>query len=50
MSSLLFEVGAADAPTYVFVSLLLLVVALIACALPARRAVGLQPAVVLRNE
>jgi hypothetical protein len=50
LSSLLFEVGAADAPTYVFVSLLLLVVALIACALPARRAVGLQPAVVLRNE
>ena len=50
MSSLLFGVGAADAPTYLLVSLLLLTVALIACALPARRAVGLQPAVVLRNE
>ena len=50
MSSLLFGVGAADVPTYLLVSLLLLTVALIACALPARRAVGLQPAVVLRNE
>jgi putative ABC transport system permease protein len=50
MSSLLFEVGAADMPTYILVAALLLVVALIACALPARRAVGLQPAVVLRNE
>jgi putative ABC transport system permease protein len=50
MSSLLFEVGAADAPTYVLVSAILLIVALIACAVPARRAVALQPAVVLRND
>jgi putative ABC transport system permease protein len=50
MSSLLFGVGATDAMTYALVSLLLLAVALFACALPARRAVGLQPAVVLRNE
>lgn len=50
MSSLLFGVGAADAFTFVGVSALLLTVALVACLVPAARAVGLQPAAVLRNE
>jgi putative ABC transport system permease protein len=50
MSSLLFGVGAADASTYALVSALLLTVALLACAVPALRAVRLQPAVVLRQE
>ena len=50
MSSLLFGVGAADAFTFVAVGLLLLAVAFAACCVPARRAVGMQPAVVLRNE
>jgi putative ABC transport system permease protein len=50
MSTLLFGVGTADVPTYGLVSALLLAVALIACAIPARRAVGLQPGVVLRND
>ncbi len=50
MSGLLFGVGAADAMTFVTVSALLLTIALIACAVPATRAIRLQPAVVLRNE
>ncbi len=50
LSSLLFGVSAADAPTFVAVSLFLLAVALVACFVPAVRAAGLQPAAVLRNE
>jgi putative ABC transport system permease protein len=50
MSSLLFGVGAADAATFVAVAGLLLAVALAACALPARRAIGMQPAMVLRDD
>jgi putative ABC transport system permease protein len=50
MSSLLFGVGAANAFTFVAVSILMLAVALVACLVPAGRAIGVQPAVVLRNE
>jgi putative ABC transport system permease protein len=50
MSSLLFGVGAADVPTFAAVAALLTVVAFAACALPAHRAVGVQPASVLRDE
>ncbi len=50
MSSLLFRLSAADAPTFVTVSGGLVIVAAIACFVPARRAVGIQPATVLRNE
>jgi len=50
MSSLLFGIGAADASTFVAVTVLLLAVALIACGVPARGAIGVQPAVVLRSE
>jgi putative ABC transport system permease protein len=50
ISSLLFGVGAADAFTFTAVTLLMLTVASLACFIPARRAVGMQPAVVLRNE
>lgn len=49
-SSLLFGIGAADAFTFVVVTILLMAVALAACFVPARRAIGLPPAVVLRNE
>jgi putative ABC transport system permease protein len=50
MSSVLFGVGVADALTYGGVTMLMLVVALVACFVPARRATGLQPAAILRNE
>jgi putative ABC transport system permease protein len=50
MSSLLFGVGPADISTFVAASALLLVVALVACLVPARRGVSTQPAAVLRNE
>ena len=50
MSSLLFGVGAADAFTFVAVALVLLATALMACVVPATRAVGVPPAAVLRNE
>jgi putative ABC transport system permease protein len=50
MSSLLFGVAPADALTFAVVTTLLLTVALVACFVPARRATGVQPAVVLRNE
>jgi putative ABC transport system permease protein len=50
MASLLFQVGAADPMTFVAVTTLLIVVALLACAVPAWRAMRLPPAAVLRNE
>jgi predicted permease len=50
MSSLLFGVGAADAFTFVAVALVLLATALMACVVPATRAIGVPPAIVLRNE
>jgi putative ABC transport system permease protein len=49
MTSLLFGVGAADLSTFVAVCALLLTVALAACLVPARGAVRVQPAMVLRN-
>lgn len=50
MSSLLFGVGAGDAFTFVSVSIILSVVALAACFLPARRASLADPMVALRYE
>jgi predicted lysophospholipase L1 biosynthesis ABC-type transport system permease subunit len=50
MSTLLFGVGATDASTFAAASVFLLTVALLACFVPAKRATGLQPAAVLRNE
>jgi predicted permease len=50
LSSLLFAVGAADTFTFLASALLLLAVAMAACFVPAARAVGLEPASVLRNE
>jgi putative ABC transport system permease protein len=50
MSSLLFEVRPADPLTMVGVVALLLSVALAACYLPARRAMGIDPATALRSE
>jgi putative ABC transport system permease protein len=48
--SLLFGVGAADPFIFTAVSAVLLTVALAACVVPARRAIRVQPAAILRSE
>jgi len=50
LRTLLFNVRPADLVTYGWVSLVFVGVALAACALPARRAAGVDPMVALRGE
>jgi putative ABC transport system permease protein len=50
MSSLLFGVRATDTTTFITVSLCLMVTALFACYLPARRATKVDPLIALRYE
>jgi predicted permease len=50
MSSFLVGVGAGDPVTYISVSLLLAAVALLACYLPARRAMRIDPTAAIRYE
>ena len=50
MKSLLFGVGPTDPATFSLVPLLLVVVTLVACYIPARRATKVDPLIALRSE
>jgi predicted permease len=50
MSSVLFGIGSTDLLTFITVSVGALVVALVACYIPARRATKVDPLIALRNE
>jgi hypothetical protein len=50
LRTLLFNVAHTDVLTYGLVAVAFVAVALVACALPARRAAGVDPMVALRGE
>jgi ABC-type antimicrobial peptide transport system permease subunit len=50
IAGMLYEVSAADPVTFVLVPVLLLIIAVLACYVPARRATRVDPIVALRAE
>jgi len=50
MSTLLFEVSSTDLTTFILIPLLLLLVALVASFIPARRATRVDPLITLKAE
>jgi putative ABC transport system permease protein len=50
LRSLIYDVSPADPATFIFVSLIVITVALFACYLPARRATSVDPMAALRSE
>jgi predicted permease len=50
LESLLFDISATDPVTFVSVTLLLVIVALIACYIPAKRATNVDPLLALRHD